>query len=105
MDNRTRALVQGLRRASDVRVYINRVEDLSYHLLEFPETSGVAVKVRNLNRLAFFFSFFPECWHDEALSGKCMTLLSMSKASTFKFGTSSWRQDRQCLQQHVFMQT
>nr|XP_020515625.1 calcium-independent phospholipase A2-gamma-like [Labrus bergylta] len=42
--NRTRALVQGLRRASDVRVYINRVEDLSYHLLEFPETAGVAVK-------------------------------------------------------------
>lgn len=46
MDNRTRALVQGLHRASDVRVYINRVEDLSYHLLEFPETSGVAVKVK-----------------------------------------------------------
>ncbi|TMS05975.1 Calcium-independent phospholipase A2-gamma [Larimichthys crocea] len=44
VDNRTRALVQGLHRASDVRVYINRVEDLSYHLLEFPETSGVAVK-------------------------------------------------------------
>lgn len=46
MDNRTRALVKGLHRASDVRVYINRVEDLSYHLLEFPETSGVAVKVK-----------------------------------------------------------
>lgn len=44
MDNRTRGLVQALHRASDVRVYINRVEDLSYHLLEFPETSGVAVK-------------------------------------------------------------
>ncbi|XP_074534290.1 calcium-independent phospholipase A2-gamma-like isoform X2 [Halichoeres trimaculatus] len=44
VDNRTRALVQGLHRASDVRVYINRVEDLSYHLLEFPETAGVAVK-------------------------------------------------------------
>ncbi|XP_070763949.1 calcium-independent phospholipase A2-gamma-like [Enoplosus armatus] len=44
VDNRTRALVQGLHRASDVRVYISRVEDLSYHLLEFPETSGVAVK-------------------------------------------------------------
>lgn len=54
MDNRTRALVQALHRASDVRVYINRVEDLSYHLLEFPETRGVAVKVRNLNTLAFF---------------------------------------------------
>lgn len=46
VDNRTRALVQALRRASDVRVYINRVEDLSYHLLEFPETRGVAVKER-----------------------------------------------------------
>ncbi|XP_056272920.1 calcium-independent phospholipase A2-gamma-like isoform X2 [Pseudoliparis swirei] len=44
VDNRTRGLVQALHRASDVRVYINRVEDLSYHLLEFPETSGVAVK-------------------------------------------------------------
>ncbi|XP_070686766.1 calcium-independent phospholipase A2-gamma-like [Pempheris klunzingeri] len=44
VDNRTRALVQGLHRASNVRVYINRVEDLSYHLLEFPETCGVAVK-------------------------------------------------------------
>ncbi|KAJ3595983.1 hypothetical protein NHX12_002392 [Muraenolepis orangiensis] len=44
VDNRTRALVQALHRASDVRVYINRVEDLSYHLLEFPETRGVAVK-------------------------------------------------------------
>ncbi|XP_047452867.1 calcium-independent phospholipase A2-gamma-like [Mugil cephalus] len=44
VDNRTRALVQALHRASDVRVYINRVEDLSYHLLEFPETRGVAIK-------------------------------------------------------------
>ncbi|XP_031720487.1 calcium-independent phospholipase A2-gamma-like [Anarrhichthys ocellatus] len=44
VDNRTRGLVQALHRASDVKVYINRVEDLSYHLLEFPETSGVAVK-------------------------------------------------------------
>ncbi|KAK5604576.1 hypothetical protein CRENBAI_015332 [Crenichthys baileyi] len=46
VDNRTRALVQALHRASDVRVYISRVEDLSYHLLEFPETRGVAVKER-----------------------------------------------------------
>uniref|UniRef100_A0A8C5CU11 PNPLA domain-containing protein n=1 Tax=Gadus morhua TaxID=8049 RepID=A0A8C5CU11_GADMO len=46
IDNRTRALVQALHRASDVRVYINRVEDLSYHLLEFPDTRGVAVKER-----------------------------------------------------------
>lgn len=44
VDNRTRALVQALRRASDVRLYISRVEELSYHLLEFPETRVVAVK-------------------------------------------------------------
>ncbi|XP_058501955.1 calcium-independent phospholipase A2-gamma-like isoform X1 [Solea solea] len=44
VDNRTRALVQALQRASDVRVYISRVEDLSYHLLEFPDTRAVAVK-------------------------------------------------------------
>uniref|UniRef100_A0A3P9HNG7 Calcium-independent phospholipase A2-gamma n=1 Tax=Oryzias latipes TaxID=8090 RepID=A0A3P9HNG7_ORYLA len=44
VDNRTRALVQALYRASDVRVYISRVEDLSYHLLEFPDTRIVAVK-------------------------------------------------------------
>ncbi|KAI4877292.1 hypothetical protein NFI96_011838, partial [Prochilodus magdalenae] len=44
VDNRTRALVQALYRASDVRLYISRVEDLSYHLLEFPETRLVAVK-------------------------------------------------------------
>uniref|UniRef100_A0AAR2JDL5 PNPLA domain-containing protein n=1 Tax=Pygocentrus nattereri TaxID=42514 RepID=A0AAR2JDL5_PYGNA len=44
VDNRTRALVQALHRASDVRLYISRVEDLSYHLMEFPETRLVAVK-------------------------------------------------------------
>lgn len=44
IDNRTRALVQALHRATDVRVYISRVEDLSYHLLQFPETRGIAVK-------------------------------------------------------------
>ncbi|TSK13411.1 Calcium-independent phospholipase A2-gamma [Bagarius yarrelli] len=44
VDNRTRGLVQALRRASDVRLYISRVEELSYHLLEFPETRVVAVK-------------------------------------------------------------
>ncbi|XP_071272082.1 calcium-independent phospholipase A2-gamma-like [Salvelinus alpinus] len=44
VDNRTRSLVKALNRASDVRVYINRVEELSYHLLEFPETRGAAVK-------------------------------------------------------------
>lgn len=46
VDNRTRALVQALRRASDVRLYIRRVEDLSLHLLEFPETRSVAVQER-----------------------------------------------------------
>ncbi|TNN00336.1 hypothetical protein fugu_011582 [Takifugu bimaculatus] len=51
VDNRTRALVQGLYRASDVKVYINRVEDLSYHLLQFPETCGVAVKEKAIPRL------------------------------------------------------
>ncbi|XP_048873840.1 calcium-independent phospholipase A2-gamma-like isoform X12 [Brienomyrus brachyistius] len=44
VDNRTRALVQALQRASDLRLCISRAEDLSYHLLEFPETRGVAVK-------------------------------------------------------------
>ncbi|XP_030630051.1 calcium-independent phospholipase A2-gamma [Chanos chanos] len=44
VDNRTRALVQAIHRASDVRLYISRVEELSYHLLEFPETRVVAVK-------------------------------------------------------------
>ncbi|KAL1248001.1 hypothetical protein QQF64_023377 [Cirrhinus molitorella] len=46
VDNRTRALVQALRRASDVRLYIRRVEDLSLHLLEFPETRSVSVQER-----------------------------------------------------------
>lgn len=44
VDNRTRALVQSLQRASDRRLCINRVEEFSCHLLEFPETRGVAVK-------------------------------------------------------------
>lgn len=46
VDNRTRALVQALQRASDVRLCVRRVEELSLHLLEFPETRSVAVKVR-----------------------------------------------------------
>lgn len=45
MDNRTRALVKGLQRVSDVELLTTRVEELSFHLLEFPETRGVAVKV------------------------------------------------------------
>ncbi|KAL2093608.1 hypothetical protein ACEWY4_010920 [Coilia grayii] len=44
VDNRTRALVRALHRATDVRIYVSRVEDLNYHLLEFPETTVVAVK-------------------------------------------------------------
>uniref|UniRef100_A0A8C5F1G0 Uncharacterized protein n=1 Tax=Gopherus evgoodei TaxID=1825980 RepID=A0A8C5F1G0_9SAUR len=46
IDNRTRALVQALRRSSNRRVSINRIEELTYHLLEFPETRGVAIKLR-----------------------------------------------------------
>ncbi|XP_076578344.1 calcium-independent phospholipase A2-gamma [Chaetodon auriga] len=42
--NRTRALVKGLQRVTDVKLLTSRVEELSYHLLEFPETRGVAVK-------------------------------------------------------------
>ncbi|XP_066489643.1 calcium-independent phospholipase A2-gamma isoform X2 [Tiliqua scincoides] len=44
IDNRTRALAQALRRSSNRRVCINRVEELTYHLLEFPESRGVAIK-------------------------------------------------------------
>ncbi|XP_014901102.1 calcium-independent phospholipase A2-gamma [Poecilia latipinna] len=44
VDNRTRALVKGLQRVSDVELLTTRVEELSFHLLEFPETRGVAVK-------------------------------------------------------------
>ncbi|XP_075713187.1 calcium-independent phospholipase A2-gamma [Rhinoderma darwinii] len=44
VDNRTRSLVQSLQRSSDRRLCINRVEELNCHLLEFPETRGVAVK-------------------------------------------------------------
>lgn len=48
VDNRTRALVKGLQRVTDVKILTSRVEELSYHLLEFPETRGVAVKERVL---------------------------------------------------------
>uniref|UniRef100_A0A9J8CL63 Patatin-like phospholipase domain containing 8 n=1 Tax=Cyprinus carpio carpio TaxID=630221 RepID=A0A9J8CL63_CYPCA len=43
VDNRTRALVKSLQRVTDVKITISRVEELSFHLLEFPETRGVAV--------------------------------------------------------------
>ncbi|XP_068163464.1 calcium-independent phospholipase A2-gamma [Antennarius striatus] len=48
VDNRTRALVKALQRVTDVHLLVSRVEELSYHLLEFPETRGVAVKERVL---------------------------------------------------------
>ncbi|XP_054582143.1 calcium-independent phospholipase A2-gamma isoform X2 [Eptesicus fuscus] len=44
IDNRTRALVQALRRTTDPKLCINRIEELTFHLLEFPEGKGVAVK-------------------------------------------------------------
>lgn len=44
VDNRTRALVKGLQRVTDVKLLTSRVEELSFHLLEFPETRGVAIK-------------------------------------------------------------
>ncbi|XDV53639.1 hypothetical protein PO909_022088 [Leuciscus waleckii] len=44
VDNRTRALVQALQRASGERLCVRRVEELNLHLLEFPETRAVAVK-------------------------------------------------------------
>ncbi|XP_042367556.1 calcium-independent phospholipase A2-gamma [Plectropomus leopardus] len=48
VDNRTRALVKGLQKVTDVKLLTSRVEELSYHLLEFPETRGVAIKERVL---------------------------------------------------------
>lgn len=46
IDNRTRALVQALRRTTEPKLCITRVEELTFHLLEFPEGKGVAVKER-----------------------------------------------------------
>uniref|UniRef100_A0A8D3E1Y8 Patatin like phospholipase domain containing 8 n=1 Tax=Scophthalmus maximus TaxID=52904 RepID=A0A8D3E1Y8_SCOMX len=46
VDNRTRVLVKGLQRVTDVKLLTTRVEELSSHLLEFPETRGVAIKER-----------------------------------------------------------
>lgn len=48
VDNRTRALVKGLQRVTDVKLLTTRLEELSYHLMEFPETRGVAVKEKAL---------------------------------------------------------
>lgn len=50
IDNRTRALVKGLERVRDIKLLTSRVEELSRHLLDFPETGGVAVKVSVLVR-------------------------------------------------------
>ncbi|XP_053465496.1 calcium-independent phospholipase A2-gamma isoform X1 [Nycticebus coucang] len=46
IDNRTRALVRALRRTADPKLCITRVEELTFHLLEFPEGKGIAVKER-----------------------------------------------------------
>ncbi|MEQ2174261.1 hypothetical protein GOODEAATRI_006068 [Goodea atripinnis] len=40
VDNRTRALVKGLQRVTEVQLLTTRVEELGFHLLEFPETRG-----------------------------------------------------------------
>ncbi|KAM6962169.1 calcium-independent phospholipase A2-gamma [Tautogolabrus adspersus] len=44
VDNRTRALVKGLQRVTEVKLLTSRVEELSLHLMEYPETRGVAIK-------------------------------------------------------------
>ncbi|CAL9683106.1 unnamed protein product [Knipowitschia caucasica] len=51
VDNRTRALVKGLQKVTDVKLLTVRVEELSFHLLEFPETRGVAIKASVLPTL------------------------------------------------------
>lgn len=51
IDNRTRALVQALRRSPNLKVCVNRVEELTYHLLEFPESRGVAIKEKLISYL------------------------------------------------------
>uniref|UniRef100_A0A3Q2WEJ5 Patatin-like phospholipase domain containing 8 n=1 Tax=Haplochromis burtoni TaxID=8153 RepID=A0A3Q2WEJ5_HAPBU len=48
VDNRTRALVKGLQAVTDVKLLTARVEELSSHLLEFPETRVVAIKEKAL---------------------------------------------------------
>lgn len=58
VDNRTRALVKGLQRVTDVKLLTSRVAELSCHLLEFPETRGVAVKVSVDHCQNHFFFFF-----------------------------------------------
>lgn len=82
-----------------MRVYINRVEDLSYHLLEFPETRGVAVKVRTLNILAFSFSSFP------SLLSSFDSNLSDGAQHVRKFTLRFDNSDTQCLKRHAFIHT
>ena len=64
VDNRTRALVKGLQRVTDVKLLTSRVEELSCHLLEFPETRGVSVKVNvyHCQSLYFIFFIFTQLW-------------------------------------------
>lgn len=50
LHNRTRTLVKGLQKVTDVKLLTNRVEELSFHLLNFPEMRGVAVKVAQRRR-------------------------------------------------------
>lgn len=50
VDNQTRSLVKGLQRVNDVKLLTSRVEELSFHILEFPETRGVAIKVSVCHR-------------------------------------------------------
>ncbi|XP_044136272.1 calcium-independent phospholipase A2-gamma isoform X1 [Bufo gargarizans] len=72
VDNRTRSLVQSLQRASDRRLCINRVEELSCHLLEFPETRGVAVKEKAIPYLLRLRQA-----HDETLRAAVREALSL----------------------------
>ncbi|KAM5172830.1 calcium-independent phospholipase A2-gamma [Mantella aurantiaca] len=72
VDNRTRSLVQSLQRASDRRLCINRVEELSCHLLEFPETRGVAVKEKAIPYLLRLRQA-----HDETLQASVREALAL----------------------------
>lgn len=51
VDSRTRALVKGLQRVTEVKLLASRVEDLNGHLLEFPETRGIAINEKVLPNL------------------------------------------------------
>ncbi|MEQ2195150.1 hypothetical protein XENOCAPTIV_008174, partial [Xenoophorus captivus] len=51
-DSLQKALVKGLQRVTEVQLLTTRVEELGFHLLEFPETRGVAVKAAVRETLA-----------------------------------------------------